>query len=169
MKKSNIFAMMALSAAVFAGLGSAAEAATFDPNATYKIINQGSGKALDVKFNSTDSGEIIHQWDYLGLASQQWKLKPTMDGYYYLVNVNSGLAAFANGSSNGSGVYQMIFDNRESEKWDIQTFGSAYKIASKPYGKVMDIRLNSLSNGGVVHLWQTLSDINTQAWTIVPL
>lgn len=169
MKKAKVFAMMALSAAVFAGLGSAAEAATFDPNATYKIVNQGSGKVLDVEHNSVESGSGIHQWTYMGLPSQHWKLKPTLDGYYYLINVNSGLAAYPTGSSNGSRAFQAFFDNRESEKWDIQDFGTGYKIASKPYGKVLDIQFNTVDNGGKVHIWQTLSGISTQVWNIVPL
>lgn len=173
MKNSKLFAMMALGAVLFAGstvgLSSAAHAATFDPNATYKIINQGSGKALDVEFNSTSASAGLHQWSYLGLTSQQWKLKPSTDGYYYLVNVNSGLAAFASGGDNGSRVQQMYFDNRETEKWDLQQLGSSFKIASKYYGKVFDIQFNSTGDGGKVHLWQSLSGINTQLWNIVQL
>ncbi|MFD2169600.1 RICIN domain-containing protein [Tumebacillus lipolyticus] len=172
MKKVKFFAMMALGAVLFAGstvgLSPAAHAA-FDPNATYKIINQGSGKALDVEFNSTDAWTGLHQWTYLGLASQKWKLKPSTDGYYYLVNVNSGLAADGSGGSNGSRVLQTFFDNRETEKWDLQQVGSSFKIASKFYGKVFDIQFNSTSDGGKVHLWQSLSGVNTQLWSIVQI
>ncbi|MBL0385265.1 RICIN domain-containing protein [Tumebacillus sp. ITR2] len=173
MKKSKLFAMMALGAILFAGstvgLSSAAHAATFDPFATYKIVNQNSGKALDVEYNSTEASYRLHQWTYMGLASQQWKLKPSTDGYYYIINVNSGLAADASGSSNGSKVWQWYFDNRESEKWDIQPFGSSYKIASKLYGKVFDIEFNSTSDGGNVNLWQSLSGVNSQLWSIQAL
>ncbi|MGB8954861.1 MAG: RICIN domain-containing protein [Tumebacillaceae bacterium] len=173
MKKSKLIAMMALSAVLFAGstvgLSSAAHAATFDPNATYKIINQNSGKALDVEFNSTLPSYRLHQWSYQGLASQQWKLRPSLDGFYYLVNVNSGLAADAPGASNGTKLVQQYWDNRESEKWDIQAVGGVYKIVSKPYVKVFDIEFNSTADGADAHLWQFTSGITSQLWSIVQI
>ena len=54
---------------------------------------------------STADGTRIQQWTDQDTANQQWKLRPTGDGYYELVNRNSGkYLEIPNASSTFPGV-----------------------------------------------------------------
>ncbi|MFD9405750.1 RICIN domain-containing protein, partial [Streptomyces sp. NPDC059989] len=66
------------------------QAATVDGGAYYRLVSVRSGKALDVNGFSTADGTRIQQWTDQNTANQQWRLRSTGDGYYELVNRNSG-------------------------------------------------------------------------------
>ena len=69
------------------------QAATVDANAYYRLVSVNSGKVLDVNGYSTAAGTRIQQWTDQNTPNQQWKLKPTRDGFYELVNRNGGKAS----------------------------------------------------------------------------
>jgi hypothetical protein len=54
---------------------------------------------LDVNGFSTADGARIQQWTDQHTVNQQWKLRATGDGYYELVNRNSGKVLGIAGSS----------------------------------------------------------------------
>ncbi|MBA4865313.1 RICIN domain-containing protein [Streptomyces sp. PSKA54] len=63
-----------------------------------------SGKVMDVNGFSTADGTRIQQWTDQHTANQQWRLRPTGDGYYELVNRNSGKVLGIEGDSAAKGA-----------------------------------------------------------------
>ena len=57
----------------------------------YRIRNQDSGRGIEVKDASLDAGAQIVEGDYSAAPHQLWKLQPTQNGYFQIVNVWSGL------------------------------------------------------------------------------
>ncbi|MGL1934486.1 MAG: RICIN domain-containing protein [Fibrobacterales bacterium] len=89
--------------------------------AGYKLINNRSGKALDVAGLATYNGGTIHQWDYVGGQNQQWNFTHQGDGSYSIVNLLSGKAVDVkdNGTWNGNAIQQWDFHGNDNQKWDI--------------------------------------------------
>jgi hypothetical protein len=67
-----------------------ASAATVDTNATYVLVNQHSGKAMDVYNWSTADGAPVVQFTRNNLAVQQWRFVDAGSGYYKVRSVMSG-------------------------------------------------------------------------------
>ena len=69
-------AVIALMATLLTGLGATGttHAATVDPNASYVLVNRGSGKAVEVQDASTADGAKAVQFTDRGGANQQWQL-----------------------------------------------------------------------------------------------
>lgn len=66
------------------------EAATPDADAYYELVSVRSDKVLDVPGADTSDGAWTRQQSRVaGAASQQWRLRPTGDGYYALENRGS--------------------------------------------------------------------------------
>lgn len=60
------------------------------PGGGYHIINQKTGKLLDVKEGSLDSGAIVFQWHNNGTPNQRWDLVDVGNGDSKIVNRKSG-------------------------------------------------------------------------------
>ncbi len=58
---------------------------------TYQIENVNSGQCVDVASASTQYGANIQQWHCNQSGAQQWRFDYIDNGYYELVNLNSGL------------------------------------------------------------------------------
>ena len=58
----------------------------------YLIVNQKSGKALDVWDGSMGDGAAVVQWHLDAALSQEWSVIPLSDGNYEILNANSGKA-----------------------------------------------------------------------------
>lgn len=75
----------------------------------YRIRNQASGRGLEVKDASLDAGAAIVEGDYSAAPHQLWKLEPTSDGFFQIVNVWSGMVLEPSGSQ--SAVTQQPIDS----------------------------------------------------------
>ncbi|WP_243751686.1 RICIN domain-containing protein [Niastella caeni] len=53
-------------------------------------MNVNSNMCLDVTAGSTSNGALIQQWGYAGSYNQQWTIEGTGDGYFKIINRNSG-------------------------------------------------------------------------------
>lgn len=63
------------------------------PDRLWYIVNEHSGKCLDVAEFSTDNGGNIWQWQCNGTANQRWRIVEPGDGggtFFTLVSQNSG-------------------------------------------------------------------------------
>ena len=49
---------------------------------TWKLVCKDSGKCLDVISGGDVDGAWVHQWDYVGGATQQWTLKAAKGGLH---------------------------------------------------------------------------------------
>lgn len=82
---------------------------------TYLIVNQASGKCLDVNDESKDDGAKIQQWDCHQGANQLWKVQ-WQDGSFSLVSVNSGRCAAIDDDK----TKQHDCDNGADQRWTVQ-------------------------------------------------
>lgn len=62
------------------GATGTAQAATVDAGSWYELINQGSGKALDISGASTAEGTAVQQWTRDGGAHQRFRFADSGDG-----------------------------------------------------------------------------------------
>jgi hypothetical protein len=82
---------------------------------TYLIVNQASGKCLDVNDESKDDGAKIQQWDCHQSANQQWKVV-WQGGSFSLVSVNSGRCAAIEDDK----TRQRACDGGADQRWTVE-------------------------------------------------
>jgi aryl-phospho-beta-D-glucosidase BglC (GH1 family) len=85
-----------------------------------------SGKCLEVWGWSGSNGGAVDMWDYTGTggANQNWLIQPTYDGFYKIINVNSGKALEVTLGTdpavpfrNGSAVDQFDYYGGKNQQW----------------------------------------------------
>lgn len=85
-----------------------------------------NGKCLEVWGWSGANGGAVDMWDYTGTggANQNWLIQPTYDGFYKIINVNSGKALEVNLGNdaavpfrNGSAVDQLDYFGGKNQQW----------------------------------------------------
>lgn len=85
-----------------------------------------SGKCLEVWGWSGSDGAAVDMWDYTGTGNpnQNWLIQPTYDGFYEIINVNSGKAlevALGNNTAipfrNGSVADQNAYFGGKNQQW----------------------------------------------------
>ncbi|MHA6529872.1 cellulase family glycosylhydrolase [Paenibacillus sp. BAC0078] len=135
---------------------------------TYKLVNVGSGKALDVAAAGTADGTNVQIWDDNGTGAQQWVITDVGGGLYKVINVNSGKGLdVANwGTANGSNVQIWSYGDGTNQKWSITKVGSAYKLSNN--GKALDVDSAGTANGTNVQIWDD-NGTNAQKWNLYQL
>jgi hypothetical protein len=85
-----------------------------------------SGKCLEVLGSSGADGGAVDMWAYSGKGgnNQNWLIQPTDNGYYKIINVNSGKAlevTLGNNAAipfrNGSAVDQYTYSSGKNQQW----------------------------------------------------
>ncbi|WP_183580695.1 cellulase family glycosylhydrolase [Mucilaginibacter sp. X5P1] len=85
-----------------------------------------SGKCLEVWGGSQSNSGAVDMWDYTGTGSpnQNWLIQPTYDGFYEIINVNSGKAlevGLGNNAAipfrNGSVADQFNYFGGKNQQW----------------------------------------------------
>ena len=89
----------------------------------FMIVNQNSGKCLDLIGGNTANGANINQWsyDYNG-PNQRWALQPTENGdHFKLISWVSGKAMSVSNDSTGTGAQIWAWDyaGDPSQQWDL--------------------------------------------------
>jgi len=109
----------------------------------FEIVAYDTGSALSVSNDATTNGAIVWDWQFNNDPSQLWNLVDAGNGWFYIVNVRSGLVldddgygtgndnpidTWSNNSTNGSGA------DLDNQLWKIQPNGTYYiKAASGRY------------------------------------
>ncbi len=77
---------------------------TYLGGGNYSIIGRESGRALEVRNAATTNGALVDIADYTAASNQHWKFIPVTgaSGYYYCLNVGSGLALEVAGNTTNS-------------------------------------------------------------------
>ena len=87
----------------------------------YKIVNTGSGKAVESAGGSSAEKANIDQSSYSGSAYQQWRIWENSDGSYVLQNVGSSRVMTAAGSLKSSvNLWQQLCDGGSLQKFVLQ-------------------------------------------------
>lgn len=110
------------------------DASKIDTNKTYKIVAQGTNSAITPDRNGSGSG--LSAEAFTGTPGQIWKFEPVegQDGYYFIINSESGCAMDVNGQSRkpGATILQYNKGNGDNQKFMlVQNADGSYKIYSK--------------------------------------
>jgi hypothetical protein len=135
----------------------------------YSIINQGSGKALDISRESRRGGGNAIQWPYKASKNQQFYLKDLGSGYWSLQAAHSGLVLdVANESTDdGANIIQWQYDGGSNQQWLLKKAdGGAFNIVSRQSGKLISV--DNGDSGANVHQWSD-STSRYQHWYFNPV
>ncbi|AWM35119.1 RICIN domain-containing protein [Hymenobacter nivis] len=119
----------------------------------YRITSQISGKSLDVSGVSMQNGAVLHQWDYVGGANQQWQLVDAGGGYYKLMARHSGQCLDVGGASqqNGAPLLQWPDNGQDNQRWHIDALANGgYTLTAKHSGLMMQVAGGGQTNGVAV-------------------
>jgi hypothetical protein len=145
-KKSAIVATAALAALI--SLSRAVPASAENCSASpasgnyYHIINQGSGKALDISGASRRNGGNAIQWPHKTGKNQQFYLKDLGSGYWSLQAAHSGLYldVARRSTANGANIIQWSYHGGANQQWLLnKADDGAFKIVSRHSGKLLRI------------------------------
>lgn len=126
---------------------------TLPANGTYKIINRGSGLALDAQNQGTANGTRIQQWTYSGGNNQRWILTNIGNNRYKIVGVqsNRSLDVKDNSLLHGAPVQLYDYTGNDNQTWIIApTTNGYYTIQVARSGMLMEIAGASTSAGATV-------------------
>lgn len=147
----------------------AASAATIDPNASYVLVNRGSGKVLDVYNLSMADGARITQWTRNDGAQQQWQFVDSGDGSYRIRSVLSGkvLDVYNWSTANGGAIVQYTDRNQTNQQFRVQDAGNGYvTFVSRHSGKAIEVQGASTADGGNIVQYTSWGGANQQ-WQLV--
>ena len=87
----------------------------------WKIIAHHSNRVIEVRNSSKDNSAEVGQWDYVGIACQQWEIKYNSDGTISFKNRNSGkyLDVQGNKNKNGTKVNQYKSNGGAAQKFKL--------------------------------------------------
>nr|WP_315971349.1 cellulase family glycosylhydrolase [Paenibacillus sp. N3.4] len=136
---------------------------------TYKLVNVGSGKALDVNAAGTADGSNVQIWDDNGTGAQQWVITDVGGGLYKVINTNSNKGLDVAGTANGSNVQIWSYGGGLNQKWSIVSVGGGvYKLIAGHNGKALDVNAGGTVNGTNVQIWDD-NGTNAQKWSLYKL
>ncbi|RUS18875.1 ricin B lectin domain-containing protein, partial [Endogone sp. FLAS-F59071] len=136
---------------------------------TSTIVSVNSGLCLDDTNGSTSNGQSMQQWACTsGSQNQQWTFNAIGNGFYQIVNQQSGLCLDnGGGAANGTTINQWkCYSNLDNQLWSLpkQSDGS-YAIVSLTSGLCIDVRSFSTANGGAIQQYECAFTTN-QRWKI---
>lgn len=139
-------------------------------NGTYKLINRGSGLALDASGGGTANGTPLIQYGYQGGNNQKWILTNLGNGQYSLRNLGSGRSIDVNAASVIPGAAGILYDYQSAanQRFTIGSPASGYySLFFQHDYQVLDVSAGSTSpnatvvqwgyNGGANQQWQFLA------------
>ena len=140
-------------------------------NGRYVIINQLSGKAMDVSNRSQDDGANIIQWTYGGGTNQQWDVTNLSNGYYSIRAAHSGKSVdvYEWNSNDGADARQWAWLNGHNQHWAIDNVGNnTFAITSRFSAKALEVFEFNTADGGDIRLW-TYWGGASQLWRFEPV
>lgn len=131
-----------------------------------RLVNQATGKCLDVNGTSGTNGARVQIWTCNGGTNQLWRVEPLADGTNRIVNLASGkpLDVASCGTADGTTITQWTWLDNACQRWTIT--GSGWVTLRNPNsGKVADVANCGSADGTEVRLWTALGN-TCQAWSI---
>lgn len=137
----------------------------------FYIQNKYTGKYLSLKSLNGNSGNDVVQWSSAG-AYQRWQMipVPNENGYFYLVNAQTGRLATSTGTGNGANVDQGVFRVENRKKVRLVKRGNYYQIIFKNSNRALDVQGFSKSNAASVKQYSANSSFggkrDSQLWIV---
>jgi hypothetical protein len=147
----------------------AATAATVDTDASYVLVNKGSGKALDVYNLATSDGARITQWTRNDGAQQQWQFVDSGDGYYRLKSKHSGkvLDVLNFSTADGGAIVQYTDRNQTNQQFRLQDAPDGHvTLINRNSGKALEVQGGSTADGANIVQYSSWGGSNQQ-WKLV--
>ena len=133
----------------------------------YKIVNEKSGKLLDVVGSGRTSGTLVDQWeDNGGSDNQKWIIQNAGNGYYNIISKLSGMYLTVNGNgancdllcvadSTGGDNQKFKIVEKGTPKGEKTVEEGTYKIvlANTPT-QSLTVDGGKKENGANVHIWK---------------
>ena len=137
-------------------------------NATFKLVDHGTGKVLGIYAASTAAGAAAVQWTGTGAADQTWKFTGLTNGSLKISNGNSGdvLGIYAGRTAAGGAAVQWSDTGAADQQWTLVPSGPYYLIHNTKSGLVLDIQGGSGSNGAAV-VQEAADGSASQQWQLV--
>ena len=125
---------------------------------TYFVISK-MDNALNMTVDgiSTEHGANVHLWHDSLNPAQTWKVKWTGDGYYKLINTNSGKALDVSEGSfaQGANVQQWDEHDGDPERWVIRANADgSYSLIAKNGGYTLDSYDGKTADGTNLRVWE---------------
>jgi hypothetical protein len=137
--------------------------------ATYKLINAGSGKALDVYAGATNDYANVDIYDDNNTGAQKWTIYQLPDGTYKLINTISrkALDVYAAEKDDYADVDIYTENGTDAQRWSITAnYDGTYKLINVGSGKALDVYAAGIDNYTNVDVY-TDNGTNAQRWNLV--
>ena len=131
------------------------------------ITSRFSNKCVSVEGGSVASRANVGQHLYQGGDSQIWTLEYLGDGYYKIVNKNSGLVLeVADGRMEEKvNVQQNAWADTDNQKWRIEPLGDGYfGIFVRHSGMCLDVEMSTADMANIRQ--STYMGLSTQKWVL---
>jgi hypothetical protein len=132
------------------------------------IVNQASGKCVDVVSASTANAAEIVQYTCGGAANQQWELRNLGNGYHNLVVQHSGKCLDVNNAAtaDGAAIIQYTCGSSTNQQWQLRSVSGGYvEIVARHSGKCLDVPASSTANSTRLKQYPCNGGAN-QRWTL---
>jgi len=141
-----------------------------NPQITYfLVVNQNSGKCMDLDGGSQADGAPIIQWACHGGVNQQWRPMLRGRGFFEVAVAQSGKCLAVKDASldNGADIVQMPCGGyKGNQLWYLLPFGPDYQtIRNLGSGKCLDVRDVSKDDGAAIQQWDCHGGPNQQ-WVL---
>jgi hypothetical protein len=124
----------------------------------YRLVNQCSGKVVDVSGGSTANEANVQQWGWANVGQQKWMIQPTITGYYKLIPQHATTKALEVKDSQinnwGGNVQQDAWSGTNNQQWGIYNLGADYaRLVNRQSGLAMDVDNSGLNDGANIWQW----------------
>ncbi|MBE6966235.1 MAG: hypothetical protein E7441_09420 [Ruminococcaceae bacterium] len=122
---------------------------------------------LDVSDASTENGANVQIWKKNGTGAQSFRVTYVGDGYYTIVNTNSGKAVdVCNGATKSeTNVWQYTINNTDAQLWKIvSATNGSYYIIGKGSGLYLDVDKAKVASGTNVKIYVKNEEHEAQKW-----
>ncbi|GAB3175172.1 hypothetical protein GCM10027059_48510 [Myceligenerans halotolerans] len=145
-----------------------ASAATIDTDTWYVLVNQHSGKAMEIANGSSTEGAEVTQFTRNDTCAQQWRFLDSGGGYYRLQNRCSGLVAeiYEHSVDNGATVVQWSDLGNPNQEFSVQDVSGNIQLVNRNSGKALDLWGWSTDDGARISQYDDTNAANQQ-WRLV--
>jgi hypothetical protein len=137
----------------------------------YRLVNQCSGKVVDVSGGSTADHANVQQWGWANVGQQKWKILATSGGYYKLIPQQATTKALEVNDSQifnyyGGNVEQDAYVGTNNQQWGFYDVGAEYsKVVNRQSGSLLDVDNAGLNDGANIWQWGS-NDTCAQRWRL---
>lgn len=166
----NFGSPVAAGTAVTVPSGETGPITTVPKGASFQLVNRNSGLCLGVSGNSTSnaSAAVLRA---CSASSSNWIVESTANGYYRLMNANSGKALdMTNCASADGGIAdQYGWLANSCQEWLLSTTTDGWlKLTNRNSGKVLDVANCGGSENAAIDQWSWLNNA-CQEWRLQPV